>query len=68
MDHGFAPKHMTSHRTVFDTYKVIIPHNICLDNKSIMKAIKPSSVVIEVMVNLFSKKKKRKKTLHAPKL
>ena len=51
MDSG-ATKYMTSHRTVFDTYEVFTPHNVYLDDKNIVKAIKPSFVVIEVTVKL----------------
>ena len=49
MDSG-ATKHTASHRTGFDIYQLITLHNVYLDDKSIMKAFKSSSIIIEVMV------------------
>jgi hypothetical protein len=43
-----ATKHMTLHRAAFDTYKVISPHNVHLDDNSVAKAIGRGSIVVEI--------------------
>ena len=50
MDLG-ATKYKTSCRITFDTHEVIVQCSTHLDDDSIMKRIKMSSIVIEVMVN-----------------
>ena len=42
---------MTSHRITFDTHEVIDQCNIYLNDDSIIKNIKMSSIVVGVMVN-----------------
>lgn len=47
MDSG-AAKHTTLHRTTFDTFEVISPHNMDLGNDSVVKAIGLGSIVVGV--------------------
>ena len=63
-------KHMTSHGVAFDTYEVIAPSNVSLDDDNIVQAIIVGSIINEV---LLKGKKKRIcinyiYVLHMPKL
>ena len=39
---------MTSHRTTFDTYKVIFPCNVHLSDDSVVEAIRMDSIIMGV--------------------
>ena len=43
-----ATKHMTLQRTAFDTYEVISPHNMHLDDDNLSEAIGMGSIVVGI--------------------
>ena len=45
-----ASKHISSHKAVFDMYKVITPHNVHLDDNNIVQAIEMESIVVEALL------------------
>ena len=45
-----ASKHMTSHRAAFNTYEVIIPRNVHLDDNNVVGAIRMESIIMEAIV------------------
>ena len=49
MDSG-PTKHMTSHRTIFDTYKAIILYNVYLGDDSVIETIKMKSIIMEAIL------------------
>ena len=43
-------KHMTLHRVVFNIYQIIAPHNVHLNDDSIVKAIGMGSIIMEAIM------------------
>lgn len=66
LDSG-ATKHMTSNGVAFDTYEVIAPSNVYLNNDNIVQAIGMGSIVNEVLVKGKIKRICIKYVLHMPK-
>ena len=51
IDHEYgASKHMTSHRATSNTYEVIIPRNVHLDDNNVVDAIRMESIIMEAIV------------------
>ena len=67
MDSG-ATKHMTSHRTAFDTYEVISPRNVRLSDGSAAEAIGMGSIVVGVEMRGKATTIRITDVLHVPKL
>ena len=67
MDSG-ATKHMTSHRTAFDTYEVICPRDVRLSDGSVAKAIGMGSIVVGVETRGKATTIRITDVLHVPKL
>lgn len=59
---------MTLHRATFDTYKVISPQNVRLDNNSLAKAIEMGFIVVDVETRGKMTKICITGVLHVPKL
>lgn len=66
MDLG-AIKHIISLRSTFNTYVVIILHNIHLDNDSVVKAIEIEFIVVEVVMRGKINRLHIKYVFHVPK-
>ena len=67
MDSG-ATKHMTSHKTAFDTYEVISPRNVRLSDGSVAEAIGMGSIVVGVEARGKATTIRITDVLHVPKL
>lgn len=63
-----ATKHMTPHRASFDSYDVISPFNVHLDDDSVVQAFRMDCVVVEVLEIRSLKKMRMKYVLHVSKL
>lgn len=65
---SWIPEHMTSYRTKFNVYKVIVTINIYLHEDYVIKVIGIGSIIIEVLVKRKTQKNCIKDVLHVPKL
>ena len=67
MDLG-ASKHMTSHKAALDTYEVIAPCNMYLDDNNVVQAIGMGSIVVKATLECKINQICIKYVLHVPKL
>ena len=67
MDSG-ASKHMTLHKAAFDTYEVITPRNVHLDDNNVVQAIGMESIVVEAILEGKINQIHIKDMLHVSKL
>ena len=63
-----ATKHMTLYRAAFDTYEVITPYNVHLDDNSVVEAIGMGSIIVEAIVKGKINQIRIKNVLHVSKL
>ena len=70
MDHRFMcfSKHMTSHKAIFDMYKVITSRNVYLGDNIVVQAIRMRSIVVESTLECKINQIHIKDVLHLPKL
>ena len=63
-----ASKHMTLDKATFDTYEIISPRNVHVDDNSIVQAIGMGSFVVEAFIGRKINQICIKDVLHIPKL
>lgn len=60
--------HMTSHRAAFATHEVIAPHNVHLDDNSLVKTIEIEFIFVKIIMECKINRIHIKYVLYEPKL